>query len=155
MLFSSHFHWCSQWGTLMILELECFFVHDGNKLHCISLSSNLKITTDLMAIKMSVMVSKFWGCLFIKLQGWIVISVNDTAHPYLVKHQHFFDTPDPRFQAEQHHQLQNSIWSHFLMVFWYRPAHWDPAEPRNDGTASCDLIHTSSGDFNNAWWLAE
>lgn len=61
----------------------------------------------------------------------------------------------PRFPAQQHHQLQNSIWSHFLTVFWYRPVRWDPAEPRNDGTASCDLIHTSSGDFNNAWWLAE
>lgn len=35
----------------------------------------------------------------------------------------------PRFPTEQHHQLPNSIWSHFHTVFLYRLVHWDPAEP--------------------------
>lgn len=34
-----------------------------------------------------------------------------------------------QFPTEQHHQLHNSIWSHFLPVFWCRPVRWDPAEP--------------------------
>lgn len=35
----------------------------------------------------------------------------------------------PQYPTEQHHHLQNSIWSHFLTLFWYGPVRWDPAEP--------------------------
>lgn len=37
-------------------ELDCFFAHNVSKLR--SFSSNLKITTDLMSIKMNVLISK-------------------------------------------------------------------------------------------------
>lgn len=46
-----------------------------------------------------------------------------------MKHQHFLTFLAPQYPTEQHHHLQNSIWSHFLIVFWYGPVRWGPTEP--------------------------